>query len=98
MGLFPDRLCPSCGKGFHSFNGQWTHCDVIQHDLDQTCQSLRRANDLVMKIINAYRSRGECVAELMEAVYEFGMSVRHDEFRWLDEELERLNAKREQKK
>jgi hypothetical protein len=45
-------------------------------------------------IINAFRERGECQAEILTAAYALGYSVSGAEFVWLDEELKRLNQQK----
>lgn len=90
MGLFPDKQCLECKSHYYSCDGKHHHCQILDNDIARLRVSLGEAHDLIECLIAAYRARGECVDELKQVAYWMGMSVRSDEFVWLDEEIKRL--------
>jgi hypothetical protein len=45
---------------------------------------LRKNTELLDAIILAYKERGECLAEINNAAFEFGYSLKRTEFKWYD--------------
>lgn len=103
MGIFPDRMCSVCGEWFYTNLGSThrdchTHCAFLKAEIGSLRQSLVEAHEQLEGLVNAHRERGECTEELKQVAYEFGMSVRPDEFVWLDEEIERIKEENRRKR
>ena len=89
--MIPPKTCSICGGWFVS--GHINHCEHLAAEIAANERRLISDSTLLRSIVEAFKARGEAIAEILNAAYEYGYSVSRTEPKWLDVEISKQLVK-----
>ena len=95
--MWPPTKCEICGEFFCDTHSK-IHCVQLTKNLENTKRELAEEIKLLSDIIEAFRDRGECKQEILNAAFAAGYSVSRKEFKWLEDEINKIRSENANRK
>lgn len=89
--------CPICGDRYCSLK-TISHCVFLANELKNAQDIQGICSELMSATVLAFREKGECYQEIVKMAYYLGWSTSNKEFKWLDEEIEKIKEEESNRK